>query len=79
MVLAQADKKTLIIDGDLRDPTMHSMFGMRNRTGVVNVLAGEHDLSEVWKEPLPGLKVAPQVRYHQPSGTLKLRPFRSSP
>jgi capsular exopolysaccharide synthesis family protein len=58
VVLAQADKKTLIIDGDLREPTLHSMFGMRNRTGVVNVLAGERDLSEVWEEPLPGLKVA---------------------
>jgi capsular exopolysaccharide synthesis family protein len=59
VVLAQADKKTLIIDGDLREPTLHSMFGMRNLTGVVNVLAGERNLSEVWEEPLPGLKVAP--------------------
>ena len=58
-VLAQADKKTLIIDGDLREPTLHSMFGMRNHTGVVDVLAGERDLSEVWEEPLPGLRVAP--------------------
>ena len=59
VVLAQAAKKTLIIDGDLREPTMHSMFGIRNFTGVVDVLAGEHNLPEVWKEPLPGLKVAP--------------------
>jgi capsular exopolysaccharide synthesis family protein len=59
VVLAQADKDTLIIDGDLRDPIMHNMFGLRNLTGIVDVLAGEHDLSEVWKEPLPGLKVAP--------------------
>jgi capsular exopolysaccharide synthesis family protein len=24
---------------------------------MVNVLCGEHNLSEVWKEPLPGLKI----------------------
>jgi capsular exopolysaccharide synthesis family protein len=59
VVLAQADKKTLIIDGDLREPTLHGMFGMQNATGVVNVLSGERSLSEVWEEPLPGLKVAP--------------------
>jgi receptor protein-tyrosine kinase len=58
VVLAQADKSTLIIDGDLRAPTLHKMFGLRNVTGVVNAIVGEHDLSEVWDQPLPGLKVA---------------------
>ncbi|MEJ7842581.1 MAG: CpsD/CapB family tyrosine-protein kinase [Rubrobacter sp.] len=57
VVLAQADKRTLIIDGDLRKPTMHRIFGLRNMRGVVNVLAGEHDLEGVWQEPLVGLKV----------------------
>lgn len=57
VVLTQADKNTLIIDGDLRKPAMHRVFGVRNFAGVVNVLAGEHDLREVWHEPLTGLKV----------------------
>lgn len=57
VVLAQADKRTLIIDGDLRKPTMHRIFGLRNMRGVVNVVAGEHSLPEVWQEPLVGLKV----------------------
>jgi receptor protein-tyrosine kinase len=58
VVLAQADKKTLIIDGDLRKPAMHRIFGLRNVDGVVDVLAGEHDLSDACQEPLVGLKVA---------------------
>lgn len=58
VVLAQADKRTLIMDCDLRKPTMHRIFGLRNVRGVVNVLAGEHDLSEICQEPLAGLKVA---------------------
>jgi capsular exopolysaccharide synthesis family protein len=57
MVLAQAGKETLVIDGDLRYPSVHRIFGERNVSGVVNVLAGEHDLSEVWKEPFPHLKI----------------------
>jgi capsular exopolysaccharide synthesis family protein len=57
VVLAQAGKETLVIDGDLREPSLHKIFGVPNGSGVVNVLSGEHNLSEVWKEPLPGLKI----------------------
>ena len=56
MVLAQADKETLVIDGDLREPSLHRIFGVPNVSGVVNVLAGEHDLLEVCREPFPSLK-----------------------
>lgn len=57
VVLAQADKRTLIIDADLRKPVMHRIFGLRNMRGVVNVLTGEYDLPDVWHEPIVGLKV----------------------
>lgn len=59
VVLAQADKTTLIIDGDLRKPSIHKLFNLRNFRGVADVLAGEHSLPEVWGEPLPNLKVIP--------------------
>jgi capsular exopolysaccharide synthesis family protein len=57
VVLAQADKSTLIIDCDLRKPEMHKAFGLDNIHGMVNILAGEYPLSQVWQEPLPELKV----------------------
>ena len=57
VVLAQADKRTLILDCDLRKPVMHRIFELRNLRGVVNVLAGQRTLQEVWQEPLSGLKV----------------------
>ena len=57
VVLAQADKQTLVIDGDLREPGLHRFFDMPNINGVVNVLSGEHELLEVCKEPIPGLHV----------------------
>ncbi len=35
----------------------HRAFGTRNILGIVDVLAGEYKLQEVWHEPVPGLKV----------------------
>jgi receptor protein-tyrosine kinase len=57
VVLAQADKKTLVLDCDFRKPVLHRVFGLRNLRGLVNVIAGERRLEEVWQEPLLGLKV----------------------
>src|ERR671920_1310432 len=57
VVLAQAGKETLVIDGDLHKPSLHKIFGVPNINGMVNVLSGEHDLSEMCTEPFPGLKI----------------------
>lgn len=60
VVLAQADKNTLIIDCDFRNPVVHKIFGLRNIWGTVNVLAGEDSPQDVWQEVLtPKLKVLP--------------------
>jgi capsular exopolysaccharide synthesis family protein len=61
VVLAQAGKNTLVVDGDLRKPSLHKIFGLRNVRGIVDVLAERHDRHEDWQEvcqePLPGLSV----------------------
>ena len=44
VVLAQAGKETLVIDGDLHKPSLHKIFGVPNVSGMVNVLSGEYDL-----------------------------------
>src|SRR5215212_11154896 len=36
VVLAQADKNTLIIDCDFRKPTTHKLFGLRNLHGMMD-------------------------------------------
>jgi capsular exopolysaccharide synthesis family protein len=59
VVLAQAGKRTLIIDGDFRKPMLHAFFGLRNIRGLTEVLARMYSLQEVWSEPLTGLKVVP--------------------
>lgn len=57
VVLAQAEKNTLLMDCDFRKPVLHRVFKVRNIRGLVDVLAGQHRLQEVWQEPLPYLKV----------------------
>lgn len=58
VVLAQADKSTLVVDCDLRRPAMHKIFGLQNSRGLVNVLAEEAGPREASQEPLlPGLRV----------------------
>lgn len=43
LAIANADrgKKTLLVDGDLRRPSLHTKFGLSLRQGLSNVLAGE--------------------------------------
>jgi capsular exopolysaccharide synthesis family protein len=43
LAIANADrgKKTLIVDGDLRRPSLHTKFGLNPREGLSNVLTGE--------------------------------------
>ena len=43
LAIANADrgKKTLLVDGDLRRPSLHSKFGFNPKEGLSNVLTGE--------------------------------------
>lgn len=55
---AQMEKRTILVDADLRKPTAHFTFGLSNRTGLSHVLSGQADLREVVKESrIPGLDV----------------------
>jgi len=59
--MAQADKGVILVSADLRSPRIHRFFGVSNRTGLVNVLAGEVRASEVMAkaEGVDGLWVLP--------------------
>src|SRR5918994_1461853 len=57
IALAQAGKNTLILDCDLRKPTLHKTFGKHNVVGVVDILIGDQKMQDVWQELMPGLKL----------------------
>lgn len=59
VVLSQVNKRVLILDCDFRNPTTGRLFGFHGADGVADVLESRCSLPEVWREPLPGLKVVP--------------------
>jgi len=58
IALAQANHRVLLIDGDLRRPRMHEIFGAENRGGLSDVLTGKSPL-EVRETKIPNLHVLP--------------------
>ena len=56
--LARAGRKTLLLDGDLRRPTVHELFEMPMQPGFSEVLLGEVEVAEaVQATTLDGLSV----------------------
>ena len=45
VVLAQLGRRVLLVDGDLRKPRLHELFGVANRTGVVHFLTHAAELT----------------------------------
>jgi capsular exopolysaccharide synthesis family protein len=65
---AQTGKKVVVIDADMRKPTMHHCFSLSNRIGLSNILTSQLKLDEGIKEThIPGLFVIP-------SGTIPPNP-----
>ncbi|MDD4343397.1 MAG: CpsD/CapB family tyrosine-protein kinase [Eubacteriales bacterium] len=50
ITMAQAGKKVLIVDCDLRKPVQHKIFKIGNIAGVTTVLSGNKEISEVVKD-----------------------------
>ena len=58
IVLAQADKKVILIDCDLRKPVQHHIFDLPNRKGLTNCLLNHSFVEEtVQPGPLPNLSL----------------------
>ena len=46
-VVARSGKKVVILDCDLRRPTLHTLLGMADKPGLIELLAGHASLDEV--------------------------------
>jgi polysaccharide biosynthesis transport protein len=59
--LAQAGQKVVVVDADLRVPTLHRIFKIENEVGFGDVLQGRAILSKALCHPeaMPGLAVLP--------------------
>jgi capsular exopolysaccharide synthesis family protein len=58
--LARSGRKVLLIDSDLRNPSLHALFGVPAGPGLCEVLRGEAQVQDVLRQtPLPNLTVLP--------------------
>ena len=51
-VFAQQEKKVLLVDADLRKPTIHETYQLENVQGLTNVLVGNASLGETMQKTL---------------------------
>lgn len=59
-VFAQAGQEVLLVDTDLRRPSLHRIFNASSERGLTNVLVGETTLDDVIVETdVPGLRLVP--------------------
>lgn len=47
VTMAQSGSKVIVLDCDLRRPTIHKIFGLKRDEGMTNILVGKKDISEV--------------------------------
>lgn len=60
VVFAQEGKKVLIVDADMRKPTLHYTFGIFNTVGLSTVLSRQNELNcAIQETPIVGLFVLP--------------------
>ena len=61
VALSETEKSVLLIDADLRKPTVHRYFSIESRMGLSNILSGMNDLEECIQkiEGMPNLSVIP--------------------
>jgi capsular exopolysaccharide synthesis family protein len=58
IALARTNRRVLLIDGDMRKPRLHEVFGVDNRSGLSEVLAGDSSVS-AHETRIPNLYVLP--------------------
>jgi capsular exopolysaccharide synthesis family protein len=58
VALAMAGQRVLVVDADLRRPTVHSLFAVPNTVGLSSVLSGQASLEDAVQNPgIVGLRV----------------------
>jgi capsular exopolysaccharide synthesis family protein len=72
VVLAQAEKNTLIADCDFRGPEMHEMFGLSGSRGIVDALGEKGRLDGLYRQPLSELDLKVLTAGVRPSNPAEL-------
>jgi capsular exopolysaccharide synthesis family protein len=66
-VMAQAGRRVLLVDADMRHPIQHHIWDIINAAGLSNILVNQTELDQVTQEVMPNLFILP-------SGTIPPNP-----
>lgn len=69
VAFSQLPGRTLVVDGDMRSPRMHAVFGIENNSGLSNILSGRAEPNVI--RPVQDL----QNLYMLPAGTVPPNPL----
>jgi len=77
VAVAQSGRRTLLIDADMRRPTVHRLFGLSNDVGTADVIAQQADPADaIHKSEIPNLSVMVcGPRPHNPAELLASQQF----
>src|SRR4028119_176201 len=57
ITMAQSEQRVILVDCDLRRPTLHTLFGLPNEEGLTSMMLQEGGRVPVQKTEVPGLLV----------------------
>ncbi|MBD6619941.1 polysaccharide biosynthesis tyrosine autokinase [Komarekiella sp. 'clone 1'] len=57
MAMAQAGRRVLLVDADMRQPSQHHFWGLINSVGLSNVMVGQDEFSQIVQQITPNLSV----------------------
>lgn len=79
IALAEADRRVILVDADLRRPSLHRIFGLPSEPGLTNVLNNGTDLSEALHQThVPNLLLLPAgPPGHNPSNLISSNRMRA--
>lgn len=66
-IAAEKDKTVLLVDLNVYNPSICSMFGSAERTGLIDYLSGEEDEIQnvIYRTSIENLKILPSGKYNQ--------------
>lgn len=71
----QEEKRVILVDLDLRSPSIHHLFGFESKGNIVDVAEGKKTLSDILVDPgIPGLKILPGDIRHEDSAEAIVSP-----
>jgi capsular exopolysaccharide synthesis family protein len=57
IALAEGGRRVIVIDADLRRPSLHTLFGVNGQEGLANVLLNDHTQLPLIDTPAPGVRL----------------------